>query len=284
MAYEMPEQPTDGQDDGAWTPRMPQDSFGDLFGDATEASNKGAYTEWSQGLANAQLLNLETPDSFVESAVLQSDDEWHLVEGLIKFGRAQLDSPCNNRIEKLKTLAKERELLSDMVKAYEDGKVYAASPEDLQLEDEWQRYLFAVLPEIRDETSQGIAEARIRDLMEQSATLQASMRQDMEAGYFRDYGEYKALFNVLDPDKRLNGRKALLSPSFTKEAMGICIVSMQNTRRGNTQALFARLLNTITGNYEKQRRLQRPFGGGGRGGRGGRGRRGNNQDTPEDDD
>ena len=100
MAYEMPEQPMDDQDDAGWMPRMPQDSFTDLFGDATEASNKGAYTEWSQGLANAQLLNMETPDSFVESAVLQSDDEWHLVEGLIKFGRAQLDSPCNNRIEK----------------------------------------------------------------------------------------------------------------------------------------------------------------------------------------
>ena len=275
MAYEMPEQPMDDRDDAAWLPRMPQDSFGDLFGEAQDASSRGAYSEWSQGLSNAQLLNLETPDSFVESAVLRSDDEWHLVEGLIRFGRAQLDAPCNNRIEKLKTLARERELLSEMLQAYEDGRVYAASPEDLQLEDEWQRYLFAVLPEIRDETSRGIAEARVRELMEQSTTLQASMRQDMEAGYFRDYAEYKALFNVLDPDKRLNGRKALLSPSFTKEAMGICIVSMQNTRRGNTQALFARLLNTINGNYEKQRRLQRPFG---------RGRRGNSHDTPEDDD
>ena len=117
---------------------------------------------------NAQLLNMETPDSFVESAVLRSDDEWHLVEGLIRFGRAQLDAPCNNRIEKLKTLARERELLSEMLQAYEDGRVYAASKEDLQLEDEWQRYLFAVLPEIRDETSRGIAEARVRELMEQS--------------------------------------------------------------------------------------------------------------------
>ena len=278
MAYEMPEQPMDDRDDAEWQPRMPQDSFGDLFGEAQDASSKGAYSEWSQGLSNAQLLNLETPDSFVESAVLRSDDEWHLVEGLIRFGRAQLDSPCNNRIEKLKALAKERELLSEMLQAYRDDRVYAANAEDLQLGDEWQRYLFAVLPEIRDSVSAGIAEARVQELMEQAATLQASMRQDMEAGYFRDYAEYKALFNVLDPDKRLNGRKALLSPSFTKEAMGICIVSMQNTRRGNTQALFARLLNTINGNYEKQRRLQRPFGGGGRG------RRGNSHDTPEDDD
>ena len=162
-----------------------------------------------------------------------------------------------------------------MLKAHEEGRVYAPSPEDLKLEDEWQRYLFAVLPEIRDETSKGIAEARIRELMEQSSTLQASMRQDMEAGWFRDYGEYKALFNVIDPDKRLNGKKVLLSPSFTKEALGICMVSMQNTRRSNTQALFARLLASITGNYEKQRRLQRPSG---------RGRRRNDHDTPEDDD
>ena len=162
-----------------------------------------------------------------------------------------------------------------MLKAHEEGRVYAPSPEDLKLEDEWQRYLFAVLPEIRDETSKGIAEARIRELMEQSSTLQASMRQDMEAGWFRDYGEYKALFNVIDPDKRLNGKKVLLSPSFTKEALGICMVSMQNTRRSNTQALFARLLASITGNYEKQRRRPRPSG---------RGRRRNDHDTPEDDD
>ena len=105
MVYQNPDE---GPQDGAgWTPRMPQDSFSDLFGEAQDASNRGAYTEWSQGLANAQLLNMETPDSFVESAVLQSDDEWHLVEGLIKFGRAQMDAPCNNRIEKLKTLAQE---------------------------------------------------------------------------------------------------------------------------------------------------------------------------------
>ena len=272
MYYQNPDE--DPEDATQWTPRMPPDSFGDLFGDAQDAASKGAYSEWSQGLSNAQLLNMETPDSFVESAVLRSDDEWHLVEGLIKFGRAQMDAPCNNRIEQLQTLAKERELLSEMLQAYRDNRVYAAKAEDLSLEDEWQRYLFAVLPEIRDPVSEGIAEARVRELMEQAATLQASMRQDMEAGYFRDYGQYKALFNVLDPDKRLNGKKALLSPSFTKEAMGICIVSMQNTRRSNTQALFARLMAAITGNYEKQRRLQR---------RSGRSRRGN-YDTPEDDD
>ena len=261
----VPSEPTgetEGTETELWTPRTPQDSFGGLFSEAMEANSKGAYTEWSQGLANAQLLNMETMDSFIESAVLRNDEEINLVERLCAAGRMQVDAECNNRIEKLQILAKEREQLENIIKGFDNGETYVARPESMDLREEWQRYLFAVLPEVKDEASKGIAEARVQELIRQSATMQASMQQDMKDGYFRDYGEYKALFLVHDPEKQLNGRKTILAPFFTKEAMGVCLASMQDTRRGNVQALFARLLNTLGGgSYEKQRKLQRggPF-------------------------
>ena len=98
-------------------------TLADLFGRANEAGQDSAYAEWTKGIAAAQLLNLETPDSFIESAPL-SEDEQRWVDSMCGLAREQRDALCNNRLEYLLHKAGEREQLQLLLSKIEADEEY----------------------------------------------------------------------------------------------------------------------------------------------------------------
>ena len=224
------------------------EDFGQL-GAAQEHYN--SYAGWERNIENASLLNMETPTSFVDAAILTSE-MMQLMEILARQGRLALDAFANNRLAYVASLNDERRVL---LAALESHSV----PELEIAEDAESRYLLAVLPpggltEVMEEW----AHHRVEALDERLRIVRAGIIRDREEGHFRDYGYLKSLYHQKDPERQLNGLKYALSPYPLKEAMDLCAVTMQNTKRGHIQALMARLMEDIKGgkDYENQRKHQ----------------------------
>ena len=99
----------------------------------------------------------------------------------------------------------------------------------------------------------------VQELAEEIQRVQQIIRRDQSNNVFHDFGALKRLYMFNDRERRYNGLKYLWETWFTQKAIGRACVLMQNTRRGNSQAHHAKMMESI--DLEKarvQRSLQRP--------------------------
>ncbi|MXZ55824.1 MAG: hypothetical protein F4Z14_06600 [Gammaproteobacteria bacterium] len=236
----------------------------DLFGQAVEESDSSAYGEWTKGINAAQNLNLETPDSFIESAPLDADEQrW--VDQMCGLARESRDAWCNNRLEYLLHRAAEREELEKVLASRQRGEDYKPPPVKLDsraiLTMETHELLRLVTPTRTHEDAVAL-EHRIARLTEGIDLVVAGIERDMEKGFFRDYYRAKLRYESPDAHKLQNGLKVLEMPFFGKEAVSFCLSRMQGTRQTNAQALWARMVAKLgldaNDRMDKRRRRRRP--------------------------
>ena len=232
----------------------------DLFGGAMEAHGENAYGEWTRGIQAAQLLNMETMESFVESAELALEEQ-RFVEGLCGLGREQVDAACNNRLHLLLAMAGEVEHYRSLLEAEKEGRTYTLPmPDDLTTLDTHET-LKLLLPSAGGGFGvQGVAdiENKIVSVQHRIAITSEEIRRDIEAGFFQDFGNLKILYRQSDPYKELNGRKAQETAFFYKEAMGYCVTSMQGTRLDHAEALWSRMMRKLGGKNFEMRGMTNP--------------------------
>ena len=213
-----------------------------MFAGATEmGEGPSQYGAWERTVETAQLLNMETLGSFVDSASLATEDQRHLVEILLGLGEFEYNAPCNNRLAYLTLMEKERERLTMMIEAFQTGQpLRFPEPEP---DDDDAQYLSAMLPHaIASERESRAAEARIARILDETSVVRAGIQADQLAGHFHDYGRLKRLYRVKDPERNFNGLKYTLAPFFIREAMNFCLVTMQDTRLDHSEALIARMM------------------------------------------
>ena len=231
-----------------------------------------SFGEYYRSLDAALHLNMETPDSFLDTVPLQSGDQQEHMNELIYLGHLQRDAPCNNRYDKLEMLRRERARLEYLIEVYnagEEPEPFASTPHELdsqQLIDRVGHLLMGILPE-RTGGPEDLAtsQQRVTDLGLEIAETEALIRAAIRNEVFADYGMLKRLYMVNDRDRRYNGLKYHWETWFTKKALGRACVLLQNTRRGNSQAHHAKMMENLNLEGARvQRSLQ------GRGGRRGR--------------
>ena len=222
-------------------------TLADLFGRANEAGQDSAYAEWTKGIAAAQLLNLETPDSFIESAPL-NEEEQRWVDSMCGLAREQRDALCNNRLEYLLHKAGEREQLQLLLSKIEADEEYTPPKLKLGVKEiitmETHEILRILAPQHGREGGDSVRN-RLSAVETDITNTVAGIERDMEAGHFRDYYRAKLRYADPDPHRLANGIKVLEMPFFAKEAVTLCLSRMQGSRIDHTEALWARMLGRL---------------------------------------
>ena len=216
----------------------------DLFNKANQANEDSAYGEWTKGINAAQHLNLETPDSFIESAPLDVDEQrW--IDSMCGLARENREAFCNNRLEYLIHKAAEREQLQTIINSLADGEKYeppqvtVGAREILTLETHEVLRLLAPAKSHEDKVD---IEHRLASINADIVRVVGGIERDIEKGYFRDHYRAKLRYTDPDPHKLQNGPKVLEMPYFGKEAISFCLSRMQGTRQTNAQSLWARMV------------------------------------------
>ena len=235
----------------------------DDFDDGPETDSFGEYY---RSLDAALHLNMETPDSFLDAVPLRSADEQEHMNELVYLGHLQRDAPCNNRYDKLEMLRRERTRLAYLIETHnagEDPDPFEFTPYELdgqQLIDRSGHLLKGILPErIGGPEDLETSLKRVSELGTEIAETEGLIRAAIRNEVFADYGMLKRLYMVNDRDRRYNGLKYHWETWFTKKALGRACVLLQNTRRGNSQAHHAKMMETL--NLEGAR-VQRALQGG----------------------
>lgn len=244
--------------------------------DPLESAN--SFADHYQNLDSAAHLNMETPDSFLDSVPLNDEQQEHMRE-LVGLAQVQRDANCNNRLERLERSRRTRSRLQYLVECNNDGvpieeirpfEMVTYEMEGQNLMDHVGMMLQGVLPEyLGGAADLERATKQITVLEQDIADTQARILEDQQAGDWRDYGLLKRLYMFNDRERQYNGLKYIWECHFAKKAIGLACVYMQDTRHGHVQALNARLMENLElQNAKTTRALQgrpgRSSGGGGR--------------------
>ena len=238
--------------------------------DQDESQGQGnEFGEYYRSLDSALHLNMETPDSFLDAVPLRTVEEKEHMNELVYLGQLQRDAPCNNRYDKLEMLRRERGRFQEMIAAYaeeEELDKFVLTPVSLdgqEIMDKIGILLQGILPEyLGGDGDLKAASQRVEDLAVEIKGVEVSIRTDVSYNVFEDYGTLKRLYMFNDRDRRYNGLKYLWETWFTKKAIGRASVLMQDTRRRNSQAHHAKLMEDF--NYDMAKVTRSLQGRGGR--------------------
>ena len=226
----------------------------------------GEFDSYYQSLDAALHLNMETPDSFLDGAVLTSSEQKEHMSMLVFLGQMQRDAPAGNRLDQLERLRRERGHYLGILDAYKcdrEAEKFELIPyilDNQEIMDKVGYELQGDLPEyIGGPQDEAVSLIYVQELAEEIQRVQQIIRRDQSNNVFHDFGAPKRLYMFNDRERRYNGLKYLWETWFTQKAIGRACVLMQNTRRGNSQAHHAKMMESI--DLEKarvQRSLQRP--------------------------
>ena len=220
--------------------------------DVDEQQSGNEFGEYYRSLDAALHMNMETPDSFLDSVPLKDPEQKEHMFELVGLGHIQRECPAGNQYELLETLRRERNRLRELMDSFtneqdpEPLKLLPYSLDGQEIMDKVGYQLMGILPEYLgglEDYEQ--AASRIGDLDISIRQRQDQIRQDIKDNVFHDYGMLKRLYMFNDRDRRFNGLKYLWETWFTQKAIGRACVLMQDTRRLNSQAHHAKLMETV---------------------------------------
>ena len=210
------------------------------------------FGEYYRSLDAALHMNMETPDSFLDAVPLKTPEMREHMHELVHLGQLLRDCPAGNRYEKLEMLRRERGRWQELVEAFDnedDPEKFSLVPYTLdgqEIMDKVGVLLLGIMPEyIAGPEDLVFAKQRIIQAGGEVRETEKQIRVDITDNVFHDFGMLKRLYMFNDRDRKYNGLKYHWETDFTKRAIGRGCVMMSDTRRLNSQAHHAKLMETV---------------------------------------
>ena len=182
------------------------------------APEEGQFDGYFRAIDQLSHRNTVSMKGFLDSTVFKDDDQKFYAHSMLACGQIELDAPCNNRLDAIKTHRIQLQILLEHYDCKglvnEDPSVYAL--------DEYRLLLPLVVdfPEDLDP----FARQHAASIIEQIEEIQLSVRRDQQLGEFVDYGKFKRVFLHIPDDQKLEvlANSEIGAPRFIAELSSYC--------------------------------------------------------------
>ena len=201
---------------------------------------RGAYEDWTEIMEVAMRPQFDMLEDFLPDAKLDERQQI-LVNRMCELGKFQLNAWCNNRLALLAGMRAQAEVIQQYLRdrqmptssEFEAALGYKPLPSQQSILVEMSHALFIM------DGDESYLNKMLKEIRDEYVIIREGIRRDKDRNCFKDYTQLRLLLAVHQREGRDISSITMEMPYFLSEAVSFCLVTQQDTRRRNNQAVLS---------------------------------------------